>query len=51
MERVKHDEDFVKKWFEVEKENIYRKRKEHKELIELDQSDGSEVKLVAPQQI
>jgi len=51
MERVKHDEDFVKKWFEVEKENIYRKRKEYKELVEIDDSDGSEVKLVTPQQI
>jgi hypothetical protein len=47
MERVKHDEDFVKKWFEVERENIYRKRKEHKELVEIDDSDGSDVRLVA----
>jgi SRSO17 transposase len=47
LERVRHDEDFVKKWSAVEEENIYRKRKEHKELIELNESDLSEVKLVA----
>lgn len=47
MERAKNDEDFVNKWFEVEKESIYRKRKEHKELIELYESDISEVKLAA----
>jgi len=47
MERVRHDEAFVKRWFEVEKEHIYRKRKEHKELIELNESDLSEVKLFA----
>jgi hypothetical protein len=41
LERVKHDEDFVKKWSAVEEENIYRKRKEHKELIELNESDLS----------
>jgi hypothetical protein len=47
MERAKNDEGFVNKWFEVEKESIYRKRKERKELIELYESDISEVKLAA----
>ncbi len=47
MDRVQNDEDFVKKWFEVEKKNIYRERKKHKELIKLDEFDGLEEKLAA----
>ena len=47
MERAKNDEGFVNKWFEVEKASVYRKRKERKELIELYESDISEVKLAA----
>lgn len=30
---VQNDEDFLKKWFEVEKKNLIRKRKKPKELI------------------
>ena len=33
MDRIKSDDEFIKKWIEVEEENINRKRKKRKELI------------------
>ena len=33
MDRIKSDDDFSKRWIEVEEENINRKRKKRKELI------------------
>jgi hypothetical protein len=38
VDRVQNDKDFLKKWFEVEKKNLARKRKKHKELIILEES-------------
>lgn len=37
VDRVQHDEDFLKKWFEVERKHIKRKRKEPKVLINLEE--------------
>lgn len=37
VDRVQHDEDFLKKWFEVEKKNLTRKRKKRNELIILEE--------------
>ena len=47
VERVHNDEDFVHKWCEVEKKNIARQRKERKELIIIEDSDGEELDLAA----
>ena len=38
LERIKNDEDFVRRWVETEKEHIERKRKPRKELIVIEQS-------------
>ncbi len=35
VKKIQNDSDFVRKWFEVESGNIYRKRKKHKPLIEI----------------
>jgi hypothetical protein len=37
VDRVQHDEDFLKRWFEVERKHIKRKRKKHKVLINLEE--------------
>ncbi len=35
MDKIKNEEDFVKKWFEFEKKNTERKREKQKELREI----------------
>ncbi|QTA85758.1 hypothetical protein [Desulfonema magnum] len=35
IEKIQNDEEFVKKWPEVEKKNIFRKRKVRNDLIKL----------------
>ena len=44
---VQNDEDFLKKWFEVEKKNIIRKRKKHKELIVIEKAVEEQLDLAA----
>lgn len=39
VERMHNDEDFVAKWCEIEKKNIFRKRKKRKELITIEDAD------------
>ncbi|MBF0231265.1 MAG: transposase, partial [Desulfamplus sp.] len=36
LDRLEKDETFVQKWLKVEKEHIEKKRKKHKQLIEID---------------
>jgi SRSO17 transposase len=38
VDKVQKDEDFLKKWFEVEKKNLNRKRKKRSELIILEEA-------------
>ena len=38
VDKVQNDEDFLKKWFEVEKKNLNRKRKKRNELIVLEEA-------------
>ena len=47
IERVRHDEDFVKKWVEVNKEQLNRKRKPHKELIAINEVEEAPMNLAA----
>jgi len=47
IERVRHDEDFVKKWVEVNKEHLNRKRKPHKELIAINEVEEAPMDLAA----
>ncbi len=42
IKRVQEDRDFVKKWADTTQERIYRKRKKHKELINLDCADDAD---------
>ena len=39
LDRLEKDETFVPKWLKVEKEHIEKKRKKHKQLIEIDNQD------------
>ncbi len=39
MDQVQSDENFIRKWSEVEKEHIERNRKKYNRLIELDKPD------------
>jgi len=39
LDRLEKDETFVQKWLKVEKEHIEKKRKKHKQLIEIDNQD------------
>ncbi|MBF0203050.1 MAG: hypothetical protein HQK67_01790 [Desulfamplus sp.] len=39
LDRLEKDETFVQKWLKVEKACIEKKRKEHKQLIEIDNPD------------
>jgi len=41
------DEYFLKKWFEVEKKNLARKRRKRKELIILEESTEEQLALAA----
>ena len=47
VERIRTDEDFVDRWFEVERKNIFRKRKKRKELILIKDADREETGLAA----
>lgn len=47
VERVRTDENFVKKWFDVSKEKIYRNRKKHKELVVIKEADDAGKKAAA----
>ena len=47
VERIQIDADFVYRWCEVEKKNIFRKRKKRKELILIEDSDREELDLAA----
>jgi hypothetical protein len=47
VERVQNDEDFVRRWCEVEKKHISRKRKSRKELIVIEDSGSEELDLAA----
>ncbi len=47
IERVRNDEDFVKKWLKVTQEDIYRKRKPHKKLTVLNEADDSTARKAA----
>jgi len=47
VEKIQQDEEFVKRWCEVEKKNMNRTRKPRKELIALEISDGDQLRLFA----
>ena len=47
IERVMPDKGFVKKWYEVEKIHINRKRKTNKKLSKLDNINDQEEKAAA----
>ena len=47
IDRVQHDEKFLKKWFEVEKKRLNRKRKKTKLLINLEESTEQQIDLAA----
>jgi len=47
VDRVRHDEDFVHRWCEVEKKHISRKRKSRKELTVIEDSGSKELGLAA----
>ena len=45
--RIINREDFLKKWFEVEKKNLARKRRKRNELIILEESTEKQLALAA----
>ena len=47
VDRVQHDEDFLKRWFEVERKHIQRKRKKPKVLINLEECTEDQFDLAA----
>ncbi len=47
VEKIQQDEEFVKRWMEVEKTYVNRTRKPRKELIALEISDGDQLRLFA----
>jgi len=47
FDKVQNDEEYVKKWLEVEKANIERSRKKQKKLIEIDQNNETKFDLAA----
>jgi hypothetical protein len=47
VEKIQQDEEFVKRWCEVEKTYLNRTRKPRKELIALEISDGDQLRLFA----
>jgi len=47
IERVQNEEDFIKRWSEVERKRIDRKRKKRKSLIEIDKLDEPELYMAA----
>jgi SRSO17 transposase len=46
LERVKREDDFLKRWLLVEEENIFRQRKSKKELMVLDECQEHQAKEV-----
>ena len=47
IERIQHDDSFLQKWSEIEKEKVERKRKKHYELIELNNAQTEHMDLAA----
>ena len=47
LDRLEEDETFVQKWLKLEKEHIEKKRKKHKQLIEIDNHDEMILDLAA----
>ena len=47
VEKIQEDEEFVKRWIEVEKSYVTRLRKPRKELIALEIADGDQLRLFA----
>ena len=47
IEKVQNDEEFVIRWIKVEKERSERKRKMHKSLVMIDESNDGEVDMAA----
>jgi len=47
VEKIQQDEEFVKRWMDVEKSYVNRPRKSRKELIALEISDGDQLRLFA----
>ena len=47
VEKIQQDEEFVKRWMDVEKTYVNRTRKPRKELIALEISDGAQLRLFA----
>lgn len=47
VEKIQQDEEFVKRWMEVEKQAVKKLRKPKKELIALEYSDGKQLRLFA----
>ncbi len=47
IEKIQNDEEFVVRWTDVEKKRIKRKRKMHKELVKIDESNDGEVDMAA----
>ncbi len=47
VEKIQADEEFVKRWIEVEKSYVTRLRKPRKELIALEITDGDQLRLFA----
>jgi len=45
--KIQQDEEFVKRWMEVEKQYMNRSRKPRKEVIALEFSDGDQLRLFA----
>jgi hypothetical protein len=37
VERVKREDDFLQKWLAVEEKNIFKQRKQNKELVRIDE--------------
>jgi hypothetical protein len=47
LEKLQNDPHFGVRWLEIEKQNIYRKRKTRKQLIPMDKSDDKRLDLAA----
>jgi len=47
VEKMQQDEEFVKRWMDVEKQYMNRTRKSWKELVTLEISDGNQLRLFA----
>jgi hypothetical protein len=45
--KIQQEEEFVKRWMAVEKQDMNRSRKPRKEVIALEFSDGDQLRLFA----